>query len=190
MPNLARWQRIWSQTRGTVDASVFAADVQARYDDLYARRPRFLQRALQAHLDDNILPGLAVYQVLREMGLSQDEALDHVEPLLAATVQPARHWLARLGRRPFFFPAFRRLIWLEMRLGFPPEGWQTTWIENSAEPRAKDAPSRIAAHSPRLGDVGVRQPLTDRLPWAHKRVYVSFVLSVTLYYHVKKEQNI
>lgn len=132
MPNLARWQRAWREAQGTIDAAVFAADVQRRYDALYAQRPRFQQGALQSHLDDNILPGLAVYQVLREKGLPQDDALDHVQTLLATMVQPARRWLQRLGRFPWFFPVFRALIRFEMRVGFPPEGWRTVWIENSA----------------------------------------------------------
>ena len=66
MPGLSAWQRALAEKRGEAEAAMLAARVQARYDELCAQRPHFANIALRAHLEGNILPGLALYQVLRE----------------------------------------------------------------------------------------------------------------------------
>jgi len=49
--------------------------VLARYRELYSRHELPKNPALQWHLTEGILPELALYQVLRESGKSQESAL-------------------------------------------------------------------------------------------------------------------
>jgi len=133
LPRLEVWQRALAETRGEVKAALLAAKVRARYDELYAGRPRFAQRALRMHLETSILPGLALYQILRDEEGSEEAALARLDPLFAAWVQQAsRPKLFRLmGRLPDPFPILRVGNRLAMR-AFPPEGWTFEWLEDSS----------------------------------------------------------
>ena len=76
-PYLDVGQRVLAETRGPVQAALLAARVQARYDDLYARRLRFDQPALRQHYEEGILPSLALFlpQRLVEREAGQDALL-------------------------------------------------------------------------------------------------------------------
>src|SRR5512135_1916497 len=64
MPNLKTWRRALIEKHGEVQGAILAARTQARYKALYDERPHFTHPALRWHLEQNILPGLALYQVL------------------------------------------------------------------------------------------------------------------------------
>lgn len=81
MPHLALWYRMLAQTRGAATAALLAARAQARYDQLYARRTRYANRALRGHLGPGVLPVLAMYQVLREENDDQANAIAEMETL-------------------------------------------------------------------------------------------------------------
>jgi hypothetical protein len=85
-------QRVLAETRGKVKAALLAARVQARYDELYAHRPHFQHPALRQHFEENILPGLALYQTLREESDDQKVVLAEMDRIFAALVE-------RSGRR-------------------------------------------------------------------------------------------
>jgi hypothetical protein len=126
------WQRLLAERIGEVDAALCAARVQARYEELYVRRPRFAQPALRMHLKRYILPALALYQILRETHSDQHAALAEWDRLLGAPEgSPTRKALKLLGRLPWMFPIFRAAVRWRMRREFPPEGWQIEWVEDS-----------------------------------------------------------
>ena len=131
MPHLDAWQRALAEERGEVAAAMLAARVQARYDELYANRPRFDQRALRVHLEHNILPGLALYQVLREENNDREAALAETERLFEAAFGRLGGLMSLIGHLPQPFAAFRRGAHLIIRLGFPPQGWETEIVEDS-----------------------------------------------------------
>jgi hypothetical protein len=142
VPDLAAWQRALAETHGQVRAGFLAGQVQARFKALYAARPRFAGAALQFHLDRNILPGLALYQVLREeLEAGQDSvessasALAEVDQLMEAALlaSPFPVLIRLAGRLPWAFHLVRLANRLGMRLGYPPEGWITTWLEDSEQ---------------------------------------------------------
>src|SRR5512135_3102877 len=64
MPNLKTWQRALIEKHGEVQGAIHASRVQASYEALYDERPHFTHPALRWHLEQNLLPGLALYQVL------------------------------------------------------------------------------------------------------------------------------
>src|SRR5690242_18734730 len=76
MPSIADW-RI-SNKQG----AILAARAQARYDALYHERPHFTHPALRWHLEQNILPGLALYQVLSKESNDRDAVLSETVSLL------------------------------------------------------------------------------------------------------------
>lgn len=131
IPWLATWEAGLAETQGKMTAALLAARVQARYSELYTGRPRFAHPVLRVHLERFILPGLALYQILREHEHDQAAALAEVERLFVPSFGHKRDWFALLRplRRPF--PLLRRVLHAGMRVGFPPEGWEVEWLENS-----------------------------------------------------------
>jgi hypothetical protein len=126
------WQRLLARRLGAVDAALLAARVQARYDDLYARRPRFQRLALRLHLAHNILPGLALYQVLCEALEDRQAALARWDELVgAAEGSPAQAAARLLDRVPGSFVLFRAATRALMQAGFPADGWSYQWVEDS-----------------------------------------------------------
>ncbi len=126
------WQRLLARRRGAVEAALVAAQVQARFEELYRVRPRFAHPALRNHLDHNILPGLALYQVLRQRHGEAPAALAEWDEVVGAREgSPSQRSVRLLDRLPGSFTLFRTATRGMMRLAFPPEGWTITWVEDS-----------------------------------------------------------
>jgi hypothetical protein len=76
-----------------------------------------------------ILPGLALYQVLRESGESQDNALGMIDRAFDQLFSGDVTQMKRIGRLPFVLLFFRLFVKSFMHK-FPPEGWQIEWRQN------------------------------------------------------------
>jgi L-2-amino-thiazoline-4-carboxylic acid hydrolase-like protein len=134
---LELWQKLLARRLGTVDSALLAARVQARYEVLYIQRPRFARLALRLHLKHNLLPGLALYQALRETLGDAVAALDLWDEIVgAAEGSPAQKAMPLLGRVLGGFALFRVFTRQLMRHGFPVDGWTYEWVQ--------DSPRRIA----------------------------------------------
>ncbi len=134
IPDLPYWQRTLAQSYGEAGAARLAAQVQNYYDELYASRPHPGQLALRTHLENVILPGLALYQTLRRAGCDAPTAVGAVEDLFEAAYQARHRWqMLWMSRMPFLFDLIRLTIGTMMSLGFPHQGWQTVWVENSRD---------------------------------------------------------
>ena len=133
MPFLDIGQRELAKTRGTVQAALLAGRVQARYDELYARRPRFHHPALRQHLEEGVLPTLALYQTLREENNDQETALAEIDRIVAAMVEQSgrRRLVQLMGHLPDPFAALRIANRLAIKRVYPPEGWRFEWVEDS-----------------------------------------------------------
>ena len=132
MPNSKVFQRELANKRGEIEATLLMARVEKRYWELFAERPRFDSPALAGHIEGNILPGLALYQILREGDMEKDEAYKQVDALMEAAFSPrARQLIGLLERLPDPFSVFRWSARQVMRWMFPPEGWQVEWVEDS-----------------------------------------------------------
>lgn len=130
---LATWHRELTKTWGKDKATQFVQQVQTRYEGLYAQRKRLSNRALRTHLENHILPGLALYQELRADGLEQDDALNLTASLFAGSVEPQQRSMARLGRLPFFYSLLKLVIRPTMKRQYPAEGWNMEWVEVSQD---------------------------------------------------------
>ncbi|MBI2912912.1 MAG: L-2-amino-thiazoline-4-carboxylic acid hydrolase [Chloroflexi bacterium] len=131
MPYLHAWQRGFAARRGAAEAASLAAPAQARYDELMASAPYYPQRALRYHLKRAILPGLALYQTLREHGYDGEAALAEVQSVVGGAALPLRRLVPLLGWLPNSFAAFRVINRWVLRLGFPAQGWEMVPVEDS-----------------------------------------------------------
>lgn len=131
MPHLKIWQQALANQRGAFEAAILAGKVQARYDELYASRPRFSQRILRLHLDMLILPGLALYQTLLEENDGAEAVLVEMESIFEATFSRFFRFMLFVDRAPGSFALFRRSARTTLKHVFPPEGWERETVEDS-----------------------------------------------------------
>lgn len=135
MPHRHTFQQALERRYGAVGAALLAARAQARYTTLYTARPRFAHPALRWHLTYQLLPGLALYQTLREHATKRGET---PASALVETGQVLEHldvigpWLRVRRHSPFSFTLFRRVAKLSLAL-FPAEGWDLTVGEDSRQ---------------------------------------------------------
>lgn len=139
---LSAWQQYLTRRYGTVKAQQIFTAIQQRYAALLGEQPQPEHPALRWHLVENILPGLALYQVLlQEHSNDRQVALAEVDEAFRAwTINKSRLMLAPLQILPNAFPLFRRVFSRRMQ-AFPAEGWDFDFIENS--------PDRIAFNGTR-----------------------------------------
>lgn len=134
MPHLSAFQKGLAASHGEVMASVLATRIQHCYDEYLATRPRFEHPALRWHLDYQILPGLALYQILRDnavrKGLPPSTALKEAGALLERMEMLARV-LPFTRYQPFTFAIFRRVVRLSLAPLFPAKGWDIQMVEDS-----------------------------------------------------------
>jgi hypothetical protein len=141
MPYLDVGWQVLAETRSEVKTALLAARVQACYDELYAHRPRFHHPALRRHLEEGVLPSLALYQTLREENDDQEAALAEIDRILAALVERSgrRRLVQLMGRLPDPFAILRIANRWAMKRVYPPEGWRFEWVEDSEQCIAYDA---------------------------------------------------
>ncbi len=107
-------------------------DLCHRYEDLYQKHGQIENPTLRHHLVNGILPGLALYQLLRDEGKNQSEALNRIDQIFEGLFLKNRNSMQRVGRLPFIYPLLRFIIKPAMRQ-YPDEGWAKDWIQNDQE---------------------------------------------------------
>lgn len=132
--SLRVWQQVLTRRHGAEKAQQLAAAVRQQSAALVAETPMPENRALSWHLKENILPGLVLYRVLlEEHHGDQTAALAEVDDALRArTLAKNRTRFALLKLTPAPFSVFR-LVFAQTMKQFPAEGWETTYVENSAD---------------------------------------------------------
>ncbi len=131
---LSDWQRTLTRRYGANKARQLVAAVRQRYVSLVNETPMPENGALRWHLKEKILPGLALYQVLLNGHTGdQSAALASVDEAFRAQIYPkSRLLLAPMKVLPNPFRLFKWLFPQVMKQ-FPPEGWDTTYIEDGAD---------------------------------------------------------
>jgi hypothetical protein len=104
-----------------------------RYNDLYAERKRYDNRALAKHLEESILPGIALYQTLLDNPDTQQRSMDLVEAAFGEWAASRRKALEPLARRSIFYWQMRFTTKPVTRRSYPEEGWEIEWLEVSGE---------------------------------------------------------
>jgi hypothetical protein len=131
---LRDWQQVLIKRHGVEKAQRLTAAIRQQHTALVAETPLPNNRALGWHLTGNILPGLALYRVLlQEYDGNQQAALAEVDDVLRTRmVAKSRLLFAPLKLLPDPFPLFK-LIFPQVMKGFPPEGWDITYVENGGD---------------------------------------------------------
>ena len=131
----AVWRQVLTEKYGPSEAEVLIEKLQRRYEELYETRPHYDHPALRKHLEQNILPALAFYQVLQIEKGDQTAALVEVELLLQASAVRSglRKMIAALHYLPEPYRFFQPVVRAAMQFGFPAAGWETEWIEDSGQ---------------------------------------------------------
>ncbi len=130
MPNLKTWQQALIEKHGEVQGAFLAARTRTRSQALYDERPHFTHPALRWHLEQKILPGLALYQVLSKENSDQDAVLAEVGSLLEIGLRAFSRFVNLYTYLPLPFAVMRQIFkaWL---LAFPGQGWDIEEVENS-----------------------------------------------------------
>jgi len=103
--------------------------VMARYQKYYKNHEFPNNPGLRKHLIEGILPGLALYNTLRESGESQESALAAIDHIFEKLFSDKRAGMQKLASIPFFYNFLRFYIKPAMRQ-YPAEGWKIDWIQN------------------------------------------------------------
>jgi hypothetical protein len=132
VPGLSAWQRVLAEKHGETKAQQLSEQVCQLYTSLLAERPLPDNPILRRHTTQNILPGLALYQVLlQEYGDDRQAALTEVdEAFRARSFARNRLLLAPLKVLPAPFRVFK-LAFKGMMKAFPAEGWDFEYVEDS-----------------------------------------------------------
>lgn len=138
MPYLRSIEKAIAAKKGKVAARAIAERTQARYEKIFAERTQQENFWLRFHLERNIIPSLALYQILREDGASLKDGLVEVDRILTATFEPGFRLLAL----PFYltdgFNYLRNTTLLTLKYVFPNNRFRTTLVENSSQTLAFD----------------------------------------------------
>lgn len=129
MPNLNVWQRALIEKHGEVQGAILAAHAQARYDALYNERPHFTHPALRWHLEQNILPGLALYQILSKESNDRDAVLSETGSMLAIGSRAFTKFVNMYRYLPLPFAIMRQMFRVSL-LAFPHQRWDIEQIED------------------------------------------------------------
>jgi hypothetical protein len=130
MPNSKTWQRALIEKHGEVQGAILAARVQTRYEALYDERPHFTHPALRWHLEQKIMPGLALYQVLCKENSDQDAVLTEVSSLLEIGSRAFSKFVNLYRYLPLPFAVMRQMFKASL-LVYPRQGWDIERVENS-----------------------------------------------------------
>jgi hypothetical protein len=103
--------------------------VIARYHNLYSNYELPRNPHLRWHLIEGIIPGLALYQILRESGESQERALEIIGQTFEQLFSDSLKKMKKIGSIPFIYLLLRLLIKPVMRQ-YPSEGWKIDWKQN------------------------------------------------------------
>ena len=124
-PRLNSWQREITRQRGKAEALLFMERVQSKYVELFIHSRSYQPRVLQKqHFENNILPLIAVYQVLLAEGNEPKSALKTLDCLLEAGIAGQKRLYKFWGRFPFFFDMLRYMLKPMVGLQYPKAGWQ------------------------------------------------------------------
>lgn len=131
MPKLARFQQAIALKCGDLEAAFCADKVQFIYDALYETRPIYQNPHVQKHVDENILPGLAVYRALLSEGMSKEQAVEETYKLMTQFKPGGIKAFRVLKHVPGFRWVFRNSLRRMIRASYPSEGWDVEWVEDS-----------------------------------------------------------
>lgn len=133
-PHINSVQKGLSEKYGDVESAFLAGKLQQRFEVLYIERPRFGDRKLQTHVDELIIPVLALYKVLLEKTGDIEQALTEVHGLMKSIVIiKSKTMVSALGKFPDPFSVLKRAVRFVNRMVFSAPGWKIEYIQDDQE---------------------------------------------------------
>ncbi|MFW5691474.1 MAG: L-2-amino-thiazoline-4-carboxylic acid hydrolase [Chloroflexota bacterium] len=106
--------------------------IRQHYHYLFALRPAFSTNAVSRHVEQHILPALALYRSLQDAGYASAEARTLVGDYLEIRARLDNQFVMTLLKRlPFAYAIFRRLLRYRMTHSFGEPGFSMDWIEDN-----------------------------------------------------------
>jgi hypothetical protein len=117
--------------QGPVRAERLLALVEIEYATVMADRPVFVDGTpvLAGHFQRSIAPLIAAYRVLKLLG--DPDPLGEVTRISDARLGILARVVGVFARLPLPWSVFSRLVEKVMASGFPPAGWDLSWVEKS-----------------------------------------------------------
>jgi hypothetical protein len=138
VPYLKTWRKKLAGKINKEAAAKVITGTQAQYETLFSQTEQPENKALRRHLNDVLLPGIALYRALINAGQGREESLETVELLYRAILKRRRNLMAVMGRMPFAFYTFKKITRRSMKSMFPPEGWDVQWPDEGPDCLAFD----------------------------------------------------
>jgi hypothetical protein len=130
---LKLWEKALAEEFGKTEAVLLAEQVQNEYQKLCASdTSKPAHRALRFHLYQSILPGLALYRVLLEKGLSRKAALVEIDRIFARSFSAGIKMMGYELPGINYFELLRKTIPVSLNFIFPQAGFEKEWTENSS----------------------------------------------------------
>ncbi len=105
--------------------------VIAQIQQMDNAREKYVNKALEKHFADNILPILALYLTLQKSDPLPEDLLELTRKITEEIYKDGRKQMVFLGRLPFFYWLLQKLTPKKIKDDFPPEGWDVEWVEVS-----------------------------------------------------------
>jgi hypothetical protein len=133
MPKAALFERALSAELSHSKAHDVVEAARARYGGRYAGREQEDSGAVRRHLEENLLPGVALYRALLADPDTGEEAMPLFEVAVEAWVASQRRSLETLARLPVYYWLMWAVIKPMMRRNFPEAGWETEWVQANGQ---------------------------------------------------------
>ena len=133
LPHADLFERALADDLDKAEAGEIVQAAGALYGDLYVERTRHTNRALRRHLEDSLLPGIALYRALLADPDTMERALPLFEAVMEAWGLSRRKSMETVGRLPIFYWLMRATVKMMTERDYPPEGWDIEWVEVSRD---------------------------------------------------------
>lgn len=107
------------------------ADVLARMAELIEEEKEYADKGNYGHLC-NILPTIAIDEVLQQHGKTPEEAFELISTHMWAALTPEK--FQKMSRLPGFLPIMKKVIPLGFKMGSG-KGWRYTWFNDDPKDR-------------------------------------------------------
>ncbi|HPR95057.1 MAG TPA: L-2-amino-thiazoline-4-carboxylic acid hydrolase [Thermotogota bacterium] len=84
-------------------------------------------KAIRIHMDQNILPLIAIYQSYREFGLNRETAYENALRIAQTGALRKKEKNAHLGKLPFGYQLFKLFCKPVVKRSYPNAGWEVDW---------------------------------------------------------------
>lgn len=122
LPISHRFQEPLSQKFGLAYSGVLAGKVDKKIREFSKKKPVFKNSALNKHLEEWILPGLSLYQVLLDEMVDQKAALQETERVLRTIVSQDKK-MVLFKNAPSPFAILRAYVISKLKSSFPKGAW-------------------------------------------------------------------